>query len=99
MTKRRCLFKNCIVSAALYALASYGSVQAEPLHLSNMPLSVSASVEPNVMLLIDNSGSMKQMTWAGEYDPNANYDDWSNSGIHEDCFYDNDDGGGGGDDD
>ncbi|HHO67942.1 MAG TPA: hypothetical protein ENK12_02825 [Gammaproteobacteria bacterium] len=45
--------------------------------ISSVPLFVSASVDPNVMLLIDTSGSMNNIVWASGFDPTANYTDWS----------------------
>lgn len=71
------------LAAALLA-ASLGLVPlwsgAAPLAISESPLTVSTTVEPNVMLLIDNSGSMRSMAWADGYDPDspdAPYPDWS----------------------
>lgn len=37
---------------------------AAPLAISESPLTVSTTVEPNVMLLIDNSGSMNNIIWS-----------------------------------
>lgn len=53
------------------------AAQAADLSVSQVPLFVSASVEPNVMLLIDTSGSMDNIIWAEEYDPETVYEDWS----------------------
>ncbi|MDI3491372.1 MAG: type pilus assembly protein PilY1 [Thauera sp.] len=53
-----------------------GSSHAGPLALPDTPLTVSASVEPNVMLLIDNSGSMEHIIWHEDYDPNTTYRAW-----------------------
>lgn len=53
------------------ALASVGLLAfpaaASPLALSDTPLIVSTSIEPNVMLLIDNSGSMNNIMWPSNY--------------------------------
>ena len=63
------------------------SIAAE-LILSDLPLSVVASVEPNVMFLLDTSGSMGNVTWyqgrgsSGDadyipaFDPDVTYTDW-----------------------
>lgn len=51
--------------------------QAASLSVAQVPLFVSAAVEPNVMLLIDTSGSMDNIIWADDYDPEHVYEDWS----------------------
>lgn len=61
-------------------LSASVSVSAAPNNLSipHEPLTVlSDRVDPNVMLVIDNSGSMEQIVWHDEYDPNVNYNSWS----------------------
>ena len=62
------------ISLAL-ALAAAVSVPAlgAPLGLSETPLIVSITVSPNVMLLVDNSGSMDEVVWHNEYDPEVAY--------------------------
>ncbi len=66
-------------------------LKADPLSLSQAPLSVSRSVAPNVMLLLDNSGSMNHIVWDSVYAEDNNgalvwssgyndsvvYNDWS----------------------
>lgn len=47
-------------------------------NVAQTPLFVSAAVEPNVMLLIDNSGSMDTLIWAAGYDPDHAYPHWGN---------------------
>lgn len=54
-----------------------GFAQAGALALPDTPLNVSAAVPPNVMLLIDNSGSMEAIIWHDEFDPASNYNAWS----------------------
>ena len=44
--------------------------------MAELPLSVQASVDPNVMLLIDTSGSMHNVIWHEDYDPTTTYDNW-----------------------
>ena len=56
--------------------APFAGVHAGPLALSDTPLIVSTSVEPNVMLLIDNSGSMDNVVWDPNYDPTTTYPSW-----------------------
>lgn len=53
-----------------------GIVQAGALALPDTPLNVSASVPPNVMLLMDNSGSMENIIWHDEFNPAGNYGAW-----------------------
>lgn len=45
--------------------------------ISQVPLFITSSVTPNVMLMVDNSGSMNNVVWADEYDGKVTYDDWS----------------------
>lgn len=55
---------------------------AAPLAISESPLTVSTTVEPNVMLLIDNSGSMNNIIWSegdgdiGAFDNSTEYTQW-----------------------
>jgi type IV pilus assembly protein PilY1 len=59
--------------------------------IAQMPLFISAGVTPNVMLVVDNSGSMNSIIWAA-YDPETgtgfdstqDYPDWSPM-IDHDC--------------
>lgn len=53
-----------------------GAIPAAPLSLSDVPLSTATSVKPNVMLLIDNSGSMDNIIWADGYDNAIDYPQW-----------------------
>jgi type IV pilus assembly protein PilY1 len=67
------------------------TASAAHLDLPNSPLFTS-SVEPNVMLLIDNSGSMNHIIWATGYDQNVTYDNWGyapGSGDADYVFYNN----------
>jgi type IV pilus assembly protein PilY1 len=66
--------KNPLFIVILTALlGTQGTVHGAPLAISDTPLSVSTAVEPNVMLLIDNSGSMAQIMWHKDYDPATTY--------------------------
>lgn len=53
--------------AAGFLLASYVSAPAWALNIADVPLFQSTTVSPNVMLLIDNSGSMDHITWKEGY--------------------------------
>lgn len=70
------------LTLSLFGLLSFcfylpGEVSAAPLTLSDVPLSVSTTVKPNVMLLVDNSGSMENITWVDSYNNALTYTDWS----------------------
>ena len=58
------------------ALLAAGS-SANAVTVAETPLFVSSSVAPNVMLMIDNSGSMLNPIWADDYNPGTTYTDWS----------------------
>lgn len=45
--------------------------------VAQMPLFIAAGVTPNVMLVVDNSGSMNSIIWAEGFDSTQNYPDWS----------------------
>lgn len=66
-----------------------GNASAASLNLANSPLFVTTSAEPNVMLLIDNSGSMDNIIWADGYDNTVTYDDWSDSDTNYYSTYGN----------
>jgi len=51
--------------------------QAQLLAFPDVPLFVSTSVTPNVMLLTDNSGSMNNIIWDSDYDPLTTYPNYS----------------------
>lgn len=81
ITERDAIMKiRKLVRALRLALAipafGAGIAQAGALALPDTPLNVSASVPPNVMLLIDNSGSMENIIWHDEFDPAGDYGAW-----------------------
>ena len=45
--------------------------------VAQMPLFIAAGVTPNVMLVVDNSGSMNSIIWAEGFDSTRDYTDWS----------------------
>lgn len=63
---------------ALGMLAALVSTPALSVSISQTPLFVSTSVEPNVMLQFDNSGSMDNIIWDDGYDPGVIYPNWAN---------------------
>lgn len=65
-----------LLSACLVMMA--GHAGAAPLTLPVNPLFVSTSINPNVMLLMDNSGSMNNIIWDDGFDPNTEYPNWAN---------------------
>lgn len=63
--------KYSLVAGA--ALALYASTPVWALDIATVPLFQSVTVQPNVMLLIDDSGSMDHIVWADAYNPAVNY--------------------------
>lgn len=65
------LYLGKLLMGALLGL--YGSATAFAAFVpSDSPLLTVGSVTPNVMLLVDDSGSMNSVIWASGFDPNAN---------------------------
>ena len=62
-------------AVALQAFGASGVIAA-PLALSDTPLTVSTSIDPNVMILIDNSGSMEHVIWHEDFVEAGNYGNW-----------------------
>lgn len=56
-----------------FLLASYAASPVWALDIADVPLFQSTTVSPNVMLLIDDSGSMRHIIWEEDYDNNYNY--------------------------
>ena len=50
---------------------------ANAVSVAQVPLFLSAAVQPNVMLMLDNSGSMNNVIWATGYSTATVYADWS----------------------
>lgn len=50
--------------------------------LAQAPLEVSTFVKPNVMIMLDNSGSMRNTLWADGFDPNFVYPKWDKNGAN-----------------
>ncbi|UCE89956.1 MAG: hypothetical protein JSW10_03775 [Pseudomonadota bacterium] len=69
-----------LLATLFFAFTAHTSVQAAPLALPDVPLPVANFMNPNVMLLLDNSGSMNNIIWASGYNANTTYPDWSDSG-------------------
>jgi type IV pilus assembly protein PilY1 len=65
-------------SGLLLGLAA--STPAGAVSIADTPLFIGAAVDPNVMLLVDTSGSMDNIIWASGYDNTATYPDWSDGG-------------------
>ncbi len=58
------------------------SAQAAPGPLANAPLFLATPVQPNVMIMIDNSGSMDNIIWATGYDNSVTYPSWGGANIN-----------------
>lgn len=63
-------FKSLVLGALL---ASYAASPVWALDIADVPLFQSTTVAPNVMLLLDNSGSMDHITWHEGYSPSVDY--------------------------
>lgn len=67
-----------IILGILLALPT--GLNAATMDLSDVPLNVSNAVEPNIMLLLDSSGSMDNIIWhtpeTDGYNPSSTYDYW-----------------------
>jgi type IV pilus assembly protein PilY1 len=64
-------------------LAGYAASPVWALDIADVPLFQSTTVAPNVMLLLDDSGSMKHAIWADGYNNNYNYFLNGGSGLVE----------------
>lgn len=73
------LLQRC--RAAILVFASALSIalpaHAATLSIPDTPLFLTTSVTPNVMLMIDNSGSMNNIIWDTAYNPDTRYPDYS----------------------
>ncbi|SEE94976.1 pilus assembly protein [Pseudomonas migulae] len=68
------------------ALGLYLSAPAYAFTPSDSPLLSAAAVPPNVMLLIDDSGSMNNIIWAPDFNPAANQAPIANCSSNTSCF-------------
>jgi len=65
------------MSALLGSFLLVMSQAGHAVTIAETPLFIATSVTPNVMLVVDNSGSMESIIWADGYDPTVTYPDWS----------------------
>jgi len=65
------------MSAFLGGLLLTISQAGHAVDIAETPLFIATSVTPNVMLIVDNSGSMESVIWDKDYDPTVTYPDWS----------------------
>lgn len=68
------------------ALGLYLSAPAHAFTPSDSPLLSAAAVPPNVMLLIDDSGSMNNIIWASGFNPTADYPQIANCNSNSSCL-------------
>ncbi|MCP1498012.1 type IV pilus assembly protein PilY1 [Pseudomonas migulae] len=68
------------------AVGLYLSAPAYAFSPSDSPLLSAAAVPPNVMLLIDDSGSMNNIIWAPDFNPTANQAQIANCNSNSSCF-------------
>ncbi|MEQ1800788.1 MAG: PilC/PilY family type IV pilus protein [Gammaproteobacteria bacterium] len=64
---------SALFGGLLLALSQAGNAVT----VSETPLFIASGATPNVMLLVDNSGSMESVIWASGYDSTVTYPDWS----------------------
>lgn len=64
---------SAFIGGVLLALSQAGNAVT----VAETPLFIATSVTPNVMLVVDNSGSMESIIWASDYDSTVTYPDWS----------------------
>ncbi len=64
---------SAFIGGLLLALSQSGNAVS----IAEFPLFIAPGVTPNVMLVVDNSGSMENLVWASGFDPKTNYPDWS----------------------
>ena len=69
----RCLRSVALATLAALLVAVVPAGHGAPLPLTDSPLFVTTPANPNVMLLIDNSGSMNNIIWASGYDNSQTY--------------------------
>lgn len=61
----------------LGAFLAIASLTAPAFEIYQLPMFATGAATPNVMLLVDNSGSMDNMVWADAFSPATSYQDWS----------------------
>ncbi len=66
-----------VFAALAFALAALAMPGRAAFDTYQLPMFSSGTVTPNVMLLIDTSGSMDNIIWADGFDPGTDYPDWS----------------------
>ena len=66
-----------VLAALAFALAAFAMPGRAAFDTYQLPMFSSGTVTPNVMLLIDTSGSMDNIIWADGFDPATDYPDWS----------------------
>ncbi len=71
-----------IKTVILGSLLSFGLIQpasAATLSIPDSPLTVTTFSKPNIMFLLDDSGSMNNVIWDAGYNPATAYTDWSSN--------------------
>ncbi len=73
-------FRNLCIAAMLAMAAGHAS--SAQLVLPANPVFVSTAVNPNVMMIVDNSGSMDNIIWDEGFDPTVTYPDYNVNSCH-----------------
>ncbi|MEO7387202.1 MAG: pilus assembly protein, partial [Gammaproteobacteria bacterium] len=71
---------SALVGAFLLVMSQAGNAVT----IAEAPLFIAAGTTPNVMLVVDNSGSMNSIIWATGFDSRVTYPDWSPL-VDHDC--------------
>ena len=66
-----------VLAALVFGLMAFALPGRAAFDTYQLPMFSSGTVTPNVMLLIDTSGSMDNIIWADGFDPAVDYPDWS----------------------
>ena len=69
--KRR-FFINALMYGSLTGIAAISPVKAADLALADLPLFL-VSIKPSIMVMLDNSGSMKEEMYGSGFDPSVEY--------------------------
>lgn len=77
------IFDKRVTRLAAVLMAGAVPVAAAQLNIAENPLFISTNTAPNVMLSIDNSGSMDNIVWDTGFDPTITYPNWGLGGPLE----------------
>lgn len=73
----------------VFALAAFALPARAAFDIYQLPMFATGAATPNVMLLVDTSGSMDNIIWADGFDPAGDYPNWSDAGNYWNPKYGN----------